>query len=161
MKTQSPTSIQEEIINLAYQIARQMRKQFSSHLDAKLHEKISSYQIHALYTLTQRSATMGELAEEMNISLPSATALVDRLVRSGWVERQPDPTDRRIIRLTITEHGGKLCEAMQLQRSKGFKFLLDAMPPADVAALHRIFTNLHETLEAKKNETAKPKEGIR
>jgi MarR family transcriptional regulator, organic hydroperoxide resistance regulator len=156
MNTQ-PT--QEEIITLAYQIARQMRKEVGGPLADKLREKISSYQIHALYTLTQRSATMGELAEEMNISLPSATSLVDRLVKSGWVERRPDPKDRRIIRLSITEHGDKLCQTMKQERYKEFKFLLDTMPPADVVALHRIFTNLHVALEANKTEATKLKEG--
>jgi len=31
--------------------------------------------------------------------------LVDRLVEAGLVSREPDPQDRRLVRLTLTEHG--------------------------------------------------------
>ena len=149
----------EEIMTLAYQIARQMRKQLGGSLKDKLSDKVSSYQVHALYTLSHRSVTMGELADEMNITLPSATSLVDRLVKNGWAGRQPDPNDRRVIRLSITLEGRALCGAMKKERYKGFKFLLDAMPAVDVATLHRIFTNLHKELDANKIEANKTQEG--
>jgi DNA-binding MarR family transcriptional regulator len=145
-------TIQEELMNLAYQIARQMRKQMGGVGDDKLHDKVSVYQLHAMFHIAKHVATMSELAEEMNISLPSATSLVDRLVKSGWVERQADPDDRRIIRLAITEEGRKVCMAMKAERMRTYKFLLDAMSEEDLQSLHRIFTNLHASLAADKTK---------
>jgi DNA-binding MarR family transcriptional regulator len=152
-------AIQEELMTLAYQIARQMRRQMGDSSRNKLHDKVSPYQLHVLFHLSHQVTTMGELAEEMNITLPSATSLVDRLVKNGWVERGFDPDDRRVIRLSTTEAGRTLCTAMKAERYRAFEFLLDAMPAADVAALYRIFTNLHAALDAKKTEATKPKEG--
>lgn len=137
-------------MTLAYQISRQMRKQMGSLSDDKLHDKVSVYQLHAMFHIAKHVSTMSELAEEMNTSLPSATSLVDRLVKSGWVERQPDPNDRRIIRLAITDAGRKVCMAMKAERMRAYKFLLDAMSEEDLASLHRIFSNLHASLESGK-----------
>jgi len=145
-------TIQEELMNLAYQIARQMRKQMGGSAHGTLKDKVSPYQMHVLFHVAQQAVTMGELADEMNITLPSATSLVDRLVKRGWVERQQDPEDRRIIRLAITDAGRKLCVAMKAERSRAFKLLLDAMPEEDLQSLHRIFTNLHASLAADKTK---------
>jgi DNA-binding MarR family transcriptional regulator len=49
-----------------------------------------------------RTVNAKELAEHLRITAASTSALVDRLVRSGHVERQPDPTDRRGVILTAT-----------------------------------------------------------
>ncbi len=46
-----------------------------------------------------------ELAREQGISQPSATVLVDRLERHGWVERGSDPSDRRAQRVAVTPAG--------------------------------------------------------
>ena len=145
---------QDEIMTLAYQIARQMRKQLGGLEHGKLPDKVSTYQLHALFHMAQHADTMSELAEEMNITLPSATSLVDRLVKSGWVERQPDPNDRRIIRLAVTEAGRKVCMEMKAERARVYKFLLDAMPEDDLKSLKRIFTDLHTTLAADKTRKA-------
>lgn len=47
----------------------------------------------------------GELARRLDISTASATALVDRLVASGHLVREPDPRDGRRRALAATEYG--------------------------------------------------------
>lgn len=42
-------------------------------------------------------ASAGDLAEATGLTSGSVTALVDRLVRAGYVERHPDPGDRRKV----------------------------------------------------------------
>ncbi|MDE2006570.1 MAG: MarR family transcriptional regulator [Rhodospirillales bacterium] len=44
--------------------------------------------------LTQR-----ELAERLNVEPVTVARLLDRLTARGWVERRPDPRDRRVWRL--------------------------------------------------------------
>lgn len=43
-----------------------------------------------------------DLAETLNISSASTTTLIDRLEKSGHIERQPHPTDRRALILVPT-----------------------------------------------------------
>lgn len=51
---------------------------------------------------TGRSVNAKDLAEQLEITPASTSALVDRLVRSGHVERHADPHDRRGVILTAT-----------------------------------------------------------
>lgn len=51
---------------------------------------------------TGRRVNSKQLAEELGITAASTSALVDRLVRSGHVERHPDPHDRRGVFLTAS-----------------------------------------------------------
>jgi DNA-binding MarR family transcriptional regulator len=49
-----------------------------------------------------RTVNSKDLAEELDITPASTSALVDRLVRSGYVERHADPSDRRGVILTAS-----------------------------------------------------------
>jgi DNA-binding MarR family transcriptional regulator len=47
-------------------------------------------------------ATPGALSEHLAISTASTTKLLDRLERSGHIERSPHPSDRRALAISIT-----------------------------------------------------------
>jgi len=49
-----------------------------------------------------RAVNAKELAERLQITPASTSALVDRLVQSGHVERRPDPNDRRGVILSAS-----------------------------------------------------------
>ncbi|SBN62353.1 DNA-binding transcriptional regulator, MarR family [Curtobacterium sp. 9128] len=49
-----------------------------------------------------RTVNAKQLAERLGITAASTSALVDRLVRTGHVERHPDPTDRRGVILSAS-----------------------------------------------------------
>ena len=45
------------------------------------------------------------LAKERGISPPTATGLLDRLVRAGYVKRGSDSEDRRVVMVSLTKKG--------------------------------------------------------
>lgn len=47
--------------------------------------------------------TPSDIAKHLNLSSPSATALVDRLVKHGHAERQRSDVDRRSVRIVATD----------------------------------------------------------
>ena len=57
--------------------------------------------------------TMGELSNALSVPLSTATRMVDWLVSDGYVQRLPDPEDRRIVRVALTEKGRKLYETVE------------------------------------------------
>lgn len=62
--------------------------------------------LHALDQLSRCGAdapTVGELGTVLELSSAAVTGLVDRLERAGHVERFGDPTDRRRVRVRMTE----------------------------------------------------------
>jgi DNA-binding MarR family transcriptional regulator len=57
-------------------------------------------------------ATVGALAERMQIRHHSAVELGGRLERNGWIERTRGESDRREVLLQLTRPGEKLLESL-------------------------------------------------
>jgi DNA-binding MarR family transcriptional regulator len=79
-------------------------------------------------TLRRRGDASGtnpsELAQSSLITSGAMTARLDRLERAGLIERVPDPTDRRAVRVHLTDEGEQVAEQA-----------LDAVIAADEAFL--------------------------
>ena len=66
-------------------------------------------QLRLMYLLHQQDCrAVGELAEQMNVRPATVTGLTDRLVRQHLIERQPDPDDRRVVRVALTPEGRRV-----------------------------------------------------
>lgn len=64
--------------------------------------------LRALLLLMQRQqdgleTTPSDIAKRLNLSFPSTTALVDRLVKLGYVERRRSELDRRSVHIVATD----------------------------------------------------------
>src|SRR5690606_6159395 len=53
------------------------------------------------------------LAERPEIQPITLTRLIDRMEAAGWVERRPDPNDRRAVRLYLTSQAQPVLAEMQ------------------------------------------------
>ena len=68
-------------------------------------------QAKTMFLLHRQGPTrMGVLSEHLGRGLPSATSMVDRLVKKGLVERVQDPSDRRVVACRLTGEGGRVVE---------------------------------------------------
>jgi DNA-binding MarR family transcriptional regulator len=61
--------------------------------------------LRAVAALGPRERTLAHVAELAELSPPTASRIVDRLVQSGLLERTRDDWDRRKVLLTLTESG--------------------------------------------------------
>jgi DNA-binding MarR family transcriptional regulator len=66
----------------------------------------------ALYTQPERRLRVNELAREVVLSPTAMSRFVDRVEAAGYVRREPDPHDRRALRVAITESGIELLRRM-------------------------------------------------
>lgn len=57
--------------------------------------------------MKEGTLSMSALGSRLYISKPYMTSLVDALIKEGYVVRQPDQSDRRVINISITESGLK------------------------------------------------------
>lgn len=46
-----------------------------------------------------------ELAKKLGVASSSATVMLQRMEKAGLIERKPDKTDQRILRVFLNEHG--------------------------------------------------------
>jgi MarR family transcriptional regulator for hemolysin len=88
--------------------------------------------------------SQSELAERLGVEGATMVAMVDRLAKAGFVERQPCQSDRRINRVVLTAEGNRLCETVKAEAAAVRKELLASIDPAKLA----VATELLETLQA-------------
>jgi DNA-binding MarR family transcriptional regulator len=55
--------------------------------------------------IARQGRKLGDVAAELAVSKQAASQLVDTLVARGYVERSPDPDDRRRVTVGLTERG--------------------------------------------------------
>ena len=53
----------------------------------------------------RENMTVGELAKKMAMPLPHVSAIVRKLEKEGYVEKQRDKNDNRVVKITLTQKG--------------------------------------------------------
>lgn len=98
--------------------------------------QISLAQISALrYVWRHHNVLMGDLAEGLSITYPSATNMVKRLEKRGLVQRRLNPADRREVEVRLTPAGLEMVERMEEERRQRLGQTLAHMTSEDREAL--------------------------
>jgi len=119
VKKQSITSFSEEITAILPYIIRGILKRQT---DALKQGTITISQYLMLDLLnTHNLLKMKDIAHELNISLPAATGLINRLYSIKMVERIYDKNDRRVIYVKVTAKGKNTIEKIGQQRQRAIK----------------------------------------
>jgi DNA-binding MarR family transcriptional regulator len=91
---------------------------------------------HLLWELEQRGPTTQRvLADALGVSARNVTGLVDALETSGFVARQPHPTDRRATLVTFTEHGARTAQSLSRGKRELAEVLFGEMAERRYACL--------------------------
>ena len=87
------------------------------------------------------------LAARLGLSSASVTALVDRLVQSGAVRREPHPLDRRavILRATDQVEDAELHALDQARRP--LADVIESMNPEELTTVLQFITRMREAME--------------
>jgi DNA-binding MarR family transcriptional regulator len=97
---------------------------------------LSEQQVRALAYLRRHAEdSVSALAEYLGLGLPTASKLVDGLVRGGYVERQRAAQDRRRARLALTAAGRQAVEAVLGHMQARLGEDLQALPAEDLATV--------------------------
>ena len=70
------------------------------------------------------------------------TAVVNTLVREGYVERRRDAGDRRVVRLYVTDRGRRTCEDYHAVAGPAWRDAFDFVSRADEPVIRRFFTDM-------------------
>jgi DNA-binding MarR family transcriptional regulator len=87
-----------------------------------------------------------ELASAEAVAQPSMTTLVARLEARGLVRREPDPDDRRAVRVAITDAGAEQLAAVRAARAELLGARIAALDESDRAALAAVLPVLDSLL---------------
>jgi DNA-binding MarR family transcriptional regulator len=107
-------AIIEEIIETQRSISRAVAASVPS---VWMDLDLSMAQLKTLMTLyTCGAASIGQIAESLDIGQPTASHLVDRLVQTQLVQRTEDPLDRRRTLAQLSPDGEDLAERINQVR---------------------------------------------
>ncbi|MFV3076050.1 MarR family winged helix-turn-helix transcriptional regulator [Niveispirillum fermenti] len=111
-------------------------------------------QWHAIFKISkQEGVKQAELAEVLEVEPITLTRLLDRMGDGGWVERKPDPTDRRARLLYLTDKAREALVPMRLVVDEIYEEALAGISPAERAELVRILSKIRANLS---DRTAQP-----
>jgi DNA-binding MarR family transcriptional regulator len=74
---------------------------------------LSLQQLTVLNLVRTEGVTLAELARRTMVAPTVITGIVDRLERQGFIRREPDPRDRRVNRLVLTDAGTQTSIAVE------------------------------------------------
>ena len=95
---------------------------------------ISVVQLRALTVLRSLgTATLGELAGGMNVTVSTTSRLVDRLVTAGLVRRETSPQSRRELALRVAPDGDAVLNRYDEHRLDALRAALGRLPSDDRA----------------------------
>ena len=81
--------------------------------------------------------TLGELAASEQVAPPTITKVVAKLEDRGLVEREADPTDRRVARVVLSDRGERWLEADRRRRHAWLADRIDKLDASDRERLVR------------------------
>lgn len=110
---------------------------------------ITTPQFLALQVLRDEPGiTMGELCDKLFLACSTATDLDDRMEKNGYVNRQRDAEDRRVIRLFITEKGEEIIHEVIMARRRYVDQILKQLSAEETEQLATSLEKLHSLMHS-------------
>lgn len=105
-------------------------------------------ELHAVDAISMYDhQTVSQVAKKLHLTPGTMTAMTDRLIRKGYVERKRDETDRRIIRLYLTKKGRVLYRAHRAFHNMMVKSFLKGMDDQELKIVNKAISNLEDFLD--------------
>jgi DNA-binding MarR family transcriptional regulator len=128
MKANLPTAEADSVLDAVLTASRALVAMAARSL-SDAGEEVTLTQYRSLVVLASRgSQGVASLAEAVAVTPPTASRLVDRLIRKGLVRRRTDRHDRRQVRIELTEEGRDLVHLVTERRRREIAGLLTRIP---------------------------------
>lgn len=125
-----PTKI-EYLISLFFDTGRLIKEKSNNSEDsdcASIHKShFSMLRLEAVMLIEKEEPTMKRIADYLHVKAPSATSLVASLVKVGYIKRQADPNDRRMVQMKITDKGREFLKDGSKQMTEKLKEVLSKL----------------------------------
>ena len=99
------------------------------------------FQLHRDGRISQK-----ELAQKLNVSAPSITSMIQKMEKSGYIVRNVDEKDQRMMRLDLTEKGQACIEHVKAITEK-----MDEIAFTGISPEERILFQICENVEKERN----------
>jgi DNA-binding MarR family transcriptional regulator len=120
--------LMEQVLDLRSELYRSLRP-----AREWLEIDLTTSQLKVLFLLyAAGSASMGQLAASLGVTLSTVTGIVDRLVEHRMVVREEDPHDRRLVVCRLTSDGAGIAERLNDAGNSRLAAVLDRLSLAEL-----------------------------
>lgn len=128
-----------------------MKKVFCPEEWIKLDLAFSKIELFAILLVDRYGEIiMSQLADYTDIPMSTATGIIDRLVKNGYLKRERSDADRRIVTLQLTVKGKEYAERFKAILSGYIERIFSALDEDEKALLHKVFLKAFEVLAQEK-----------
>lgn len=132
-------SLTHQIISDIFIAARTIHKKFE---DSHRKPYPLLYYIILRYINEKSYVSMKNIADFLSITPPSATSIINRLIKLNLLKRQNNPKDRRIIKIVVTSKGKKVLENEMKKVSRHLKEIFSQLNQKEQKQLVKILTKI-------------------
>lgn len=131
--------INEELVNIFDNV---LRIEAASIIE-KCNAKISMTEVHTIAAIgTGELKSMGEVAENLHITVGTLTVAINNLVKKGYVERYKSEKDRRIVRVGLTKQGKKVYYIHKKFHTDMVVAMTKGLSDSDMNVFAKVMSNL-------------------
>jgi DNA-binding MarR family transcriptional regulator len=151
MMNKSNDEIVQQVIDRFWEIIPPVWNTVRSQVQCVAAEQfgITVEQFHVLRHIRKGAHSVSELADIRHISRPAISQGVDGLVNKGLISRQQSASDRRYVRLELTDSGAVLLDAIFSQARQWMKTKLTSLEESDLENITSALTMLKQAFEVK------------
>jgi DNA-binding MarR family transcriptional regulator len=124
MQTRERSEIADRLGMAITRLARLLRQQAGDDLTPTMRAAVGTI-------AREGPLTLGELAASEQVAPPTVTKVVAKLEDRGLVEREADPTDRRVVRVVLSDLGQRWLEADRQRRHAWLAERIENLDAAD------------------------------
>ncbi len=143
-KTDKKTVTSADLGFVLSETARLMRRNFNRQVQ-QLNLTQAQWQILVLLARNEGMRQI-QLAEALELQPISIARLIDRMQAAGWVERRPDPDDRRAVQLYLTEQANPILDQMRQHSAFMHAQALEGLSPAEQTRLVQLLIHVRDNL---------------
>ena len=105
-------------------------------------------QASVLFALYRKdSISQKELAAKLNVTAPSITSAIQKMERDGYIDREADRKDQRVMRLSLTEKGKSCIQSVKDVTERMENILLEGMSLEEKLLFRRLMLQTNENLK--------------
>ena len=113
-------------------------------------DNLSITEIHTIDAIgTEGNKTMGEIANNLRITVGTLTTAINRLIKKGYVERKRIEEDRRVVLVNLTESGKKVFDAHNIFHKEMIDEILENVQGDDLKVLTNALSEVSKFFEKK------------
>jgi DNA-binding MarR family transcriptional regulator len=128
--------VTEDLLSIPPVIFRIVRNKFVRAALTDIGADITPHHFEIIRLLMEEGTMhVAEIGQRLEIARAQMTQLIEKLADLGIVERQPDPNDRRIINIAITQQGIVLLEDHKHIVEEAIREMMSFLPDEELEEL--------------------------